>query len=62
MLMEAASLDLALAHNYTVVEEFDEPNGKFPALVGDVVLIDCSQAPKLISSTYRRIYERLLIS
>lgn len=60
ILTQAAEVDLALAHNYTVVEAFDAPAGKFPSTLGDVILIDCKSAPNLIRSTYTRVYDQLI--
>lgn len=53
---DLSAIEMALAHNFTVIEEFDKPSGKFPALVGDVVLVDCRSAKRLITGTWDKIY------
>ena len=53
---DLAVIEMAVAHNFTVIEEFDKPSGKFPAVVGDVVLVDCRSAKRLVTGTYDKIY------
>lgn len=54
--------DLALSHNFTVVESFDSTHGKVPAGLGDAVLIDCHHAEALALSTYQRLLDQVLTS
>ena len=53
---DLSTIETAIAHNFTVIEDFEKPAGKFPAMVGDVVLIDCRAAKSLVTGTYDKIY------
>ena len=50
--------DLALAHNYTLVEQFEDTNGKVPGGLGDTAIIDCHHANALLMSTYDKLIKR----
>jgi len=50
------NIPTALSNNYTVVESFDHPQGKFGDTFGNVILIDCRYAKNLISSTFERFF------
>ena len=56
MVSDLTAFEMAIAHNFTVIEEFTKPHGKFPVMVGDVVLVDCKSAKHLITGTYAKIY------
>lgn len=56
MVPDLAAIEMAIAHNFTVIDEFTKPHGKFPAMVGDVALVDCKSAKNLITGTYAKIY------
>ena len=52
--------DLLLAKNFTVVEGFEAPEGKFPTTLGDAVMIDCNQAKSMIFDSYQRVFEQIV--
>ena len=61
-LLNITQVPSSFSHNFTVVEGFDRSKGKFAETLGNVALIDCKYANKLLSSTYTDLIEELLIS
>jgi hypothetical protein len=49
-----------LAHNFTILEEFEAANGKFPGLLGNAIVIDCRSIQMLVSNSYARVYDRII--
>jgi len=49
-----------IAHNFTIVESFNNSNGKFPEALGNVMIIDCHSAPKLLETTYLRFFDSIV--
>ena len=41
LIVKYAIIPTSLNLTYTVIEGFDEPNGKFPNTLGNVALVDC---------------------
>ena len=48
------------ANNYTVIDAFDNPKGKFGDMLGNVALIDCHYANAIFSSTYKESFMELV--
>jgi len=46
--LQEAPDGFVVKHNYTVVEEYEDPNGKFGNTLGNVALIDCKYVGELI--------------
>lgn len=44
--------ELALSHNYTVIDAFDSTNGKFGNTLGNVALVDCKTFQNVFMTTY----------
>ena len=44
----------------TVIDDFESTNGKFGDTLGNVALIDCHYANRLILNTYNKYVENLL--
>jgi len=49
-----------IGHNFTVVESFNNSAGKFPEALGNVMLIDCKSAPRLLETTYDRFWKDMI--
>jgi hypothetical protein len=58
-MLSAELLPRYMAHNFTVIDTFDQSRGKFGSALGNVALIDCRYANRLVESTYRRIMEKI---
>ena len=58
-MLDAELLPRYLSHNFTVIDTFDESKGKFGSALGNVALIDCRYANRLIESTYERIIKKV---
>lgn len=43
-------------HMFTVVESFDEPAGKYPSTLGEVLLVDCNSANNIIGHSISRLF------
>ena len=48
----SANLALDIKVNYTVLEGFDDPNGKFANTLGNVALIDCNSVIKKLNDSF----------
>jgi ABC-type antimicrobial peptide transport system permease subunit len=57
--LNTTTLPSAIAANYTVVEGFDVPNGKFGDTLGNMALIDCHWVPGLFLNTWQRYFDAL---
>lgn len=60
MINSTGDIDLALAHNFTIVEGFDAPAGKFPTTLGDAVLMDCRSAKNMLFNSYLRVFDEIV--
>ena len=58
-MLSAELLPRYLSHNFTVIDTFDQSRGKFGAALGNVALIDCRYANRLIETTYNRIIKKI---
>lgn len=45
-----------IAHNFTVVDTFSVPKGKFGNTLGNVALVDCHYINRLFMSSYQRFF------
>ena len=50
----------SLAHNFTVIDSFEQVNGKFGNTLGNVAMIDCKYANKLMKTSYRRLFDQIV--
>lgn len=48
-----------IALNYTAVEGFDEPNGKFPNTLGNVALVDCHYVLPALKETLQNMFDNI---
>lgn len=53
-------MNLALQQNYTVVDAFEDTNGKFGNTLGNVALVDCKTFPKVFQTSYNMLRNDLL--
>lgn len=60
--LNASLLPSSLAHNFTVFEDFDRPNGKFGDTLGNIALLDCKYAPVFFETTYISAFNNLVES
>ena len=49
-----------MAHNFTVFEDFDKANGKFPNTLGNIVLIDCRYMNSFFETSYNQYFNKLV--
>ena len=49
-----------IAHNFTIVDTFSVPRGKFGNTLGNVALVDCHYINRLFMSTYQRFFLELI--
>jgi len=59
-ILNTENLPSSLAHNFTVFNKFDVPNGKFGNTLGNVALIDCNYMNRLFETTYLNYFETLV--
>jgi hypothetical protein len=50
----------SLAHNFTLIDSFDEVHGKVADSLGNVALIDCKYANRLFQTTYNKVLRHLV--
>ena len=51
------SFDLEIKHNFTVVDSFSASAGKFGGSLGNVALVDCNWAFRIVQSSYLSMFE-----
>ena len=49
-----------MSHTFHVVESFEESDGKFGSVLGNVAIIDCHNAKRFLQSTYQRLFRNML--
>ena len=49
-----------MVHDYTVIDSFNASKGKFGNALGNVALIDCNYAKRLLQSFYFQGFENLI--
>ena len=59
-LLNITRLPTEIAHNFTVVDSFDVPRGKFANTLGNVALADCHYINRLFSSSYERFFREII--
>lgn len=45
-----------IAHNFTLVDAFESPKGKFGDTLGNVALVDCHHINRLFESSYQKYF------
>ena len=50
----------SLAHNFTLIDSFDDVHGKLADALGTVALIDCKYANRLFQTTYNKVLKHLV--
>lgn len=54
------NFDLEIKHDFTVIDSFDASRGKFGSTLGNVALIDCNYAYRIIQTSYFNMFEKAL--
>ena len=49
-----APVKLNFNYNFTVIDSFENPEGKIPSTFGDAAIIDCNYANNMLISFYER--------
>lgn len=49
-----------LSHNFTLVDTFENANGKFGETLGNVALVDCNYFNMLFESSYRKQFNTMI--
>ena len=53
------SFDLEIKHDFTVVDSFSDSAGKFGGTLGNVALVDCKWAYRIVQTSYLSMFEKL---
>jgi hypothetical protein len=51
-ILNTSNLPSSIAHNFTVFDSFDVPDGKFGDTLGNIALIDCNYMNRMFATTY----------
>ena len=60
IVLNAENIPTTFSHQMTVIDDFEATNGKFGDQLGNVALIDCHYANRLLLNTYDEYIQNLL--
>lgn len=48
-----------ISHNYTVIDSFNDTNGKFGNTLGNVAIVDCHYFNNVLANSYGQVFREL---